>query len=142
MTLAPLREALALAVEVLQQHRHAHRHGRHREAAAERGLIRGELTGDVTLDDENCGAALPGGISCAALVTKTRLVGTGVRRDVAARGFGFEVALQVSADVGVPGLDGIGFEHGTSLASQEAVAQLPGPGVGLRWLRSPSERAP
>ena len=120
MTHAPLRESLALAVEVLEQHRHAHRHGRHREAAADRWLVRGELTGDVTLDDEDRGAALPDGLELRRIGDEDETPGTGVGRDVAARRLGFEVALQVGADVGMPGLDGVGLEHGTSLASQEA----------------------
>ncbi len=112
VTLAPLGEALALAVEMLEQHRHAHRHGLDREAAAKGGLHGDQLIGNVALHDEDGGPAFTRGRELRLVADEDEAVGTGVARHVAVGGSCVQVAVQVREDVPMAALDRVCIEHG------------------------------
>jgi hypothetical protein len=112
VTLAPLSEALPLAVEVLEQYRHSHRHVLDRKAAAERGFRCGEPVGDVALRDEDGGATFAGGCELRLVTDEDEAAGTRIARHVAVGGCCFRIALQVREDVAMPALDRVCNEHG------------------------------
>ncbi len=112
VTLAPLGEALAFAVEMLEQYRHAHRHGLDREAAAKGGFRCGKLIGDVALHDEDGGAAFARGCELRLVADEDEAVGTGIARHVAVGGGCIQIAVQVREDVPMAALDRVCIEHG------------------------------
>ena len=111
VTLAPLGEAFALAIEVLEQYRHAHRHGLHREAAAKCGFRRRELIDDVALHDEDGCTVLARGCELRLVADEDEAAGTCASRHVAVGCNRVQVAVQVREDVAMPALDRVCIEH-------------------------------
>ena len=113
--LAPLREALALAVEMPQQQGHAHRDVLDREAAAE-GAASGSASWSSRsrLHDQDRGPAFAGRGELRSVADEDEAGRPGRARHVALRGGGVEIAVQVREDVGVLGLDGLCAEHRAS----------------------------
>ena len=109
---APLGEALAFAVEVLEQYRHAHRHGLDGKGAAEGGVRCDQLIGDVALHDENGGPAFARGGELRLIADEDEAVRTGIARHVAVGGSRVQVAVQVREDVPMAALDRVCIEHG------------------------------
>ena len=112
VSLAPLGEALTLAVEVLEQYRHAHRHVLDREGAAEGGVRCGKLSGDVSLHDEDGGSAIARRCELRLIADEDEAVRTRVGRHVAVGGGCSQVAVQVREDVPMAALDRVCIEHG------------------------------
>jgi hypothetical protein len=114
VSFAPLREALALAVEVPEQPRHTHGHGRDGEAATERGFPRGELIRERSLHDENRGAALARIRQLGRITGEDEAVTVRVVWYATVRCDGVVIPLEVLAHVRMLALNSFGAKHGTS----------------------------
>jgi len=124
VALAPLRETLALAVEVPQQDGHAHGHRAHDEAAAEPGLGGIECSREVALQDQDRSATLPQRLELGRVGDEDEAVGTRFRGWATVRRDGCEVAPQKGEDVGMPALDDLRVEHGIPLREGAVRATL------------------
>src|ERR1700723_2673440 len=107
MMFAPLGEPATLAVEILEEYRHAHGDVPHGEAATALVRITADPVRNIHMDDENGGflATRLGKLRHISYIYQT--LAQRFFRNVAMRGLDAQISLQKGKDVRVVILDGL-----------------------------------